>query len=368
MIFKDILYNIMTIMTIMDQPKTRIRTKKINYCCPRCGYDTDQKGHMRKHLYITKKDCPGIINDIEMSDAVKEHILKNRIYKIATPKTENRIINQTINNYNAMNNIVNNIDTMEKLNTLMTYTKCNLVPFENRIDERFSKAREMLEQDRHDELMQNDIIKIVDDVSQITDKIDIVNMSIYYDKVINKLKIYDDSGSWQESILFFGIQHMIQKIQEYYWHFYEAYLIRKINCTTGMPLKEKNRMMELLSEYYNFLVCVDVDPFVKERSNNQIIYTPDDSRYFIEPWFHNEEAFTLTEKHMKEYNAIKDKVGQSKKNKVCKQLVDLIKSNTKKNEKELNDIICSMLNVDDEFKNIMLTSTFGPATSHPINL
>lgn len=50
------------------------------YICYCCGYETPRKADMRIHLY-KKKPCPKILNNIELTDEIKEFILANRIYK-----------------------------------------------------------------------------------------------------------------------------------------------------------------------------------------------------------------------------------------------------------------------------------------------
>lgn len=56
--------------------------KKPKYECIRCGYQTESKSHMQKHLLQKISPCPKLKNDIELTDDIKEFILKNRIYKI----------------------------------------------------------------------------------------------------------------------------------------------------------------------------------------------------------------------------------------------------------------------------------------------
>jgi hypothetical protein len=53
----------------------------IKYTCPRCNYRTTNSSHMRDHLYKRKKICHGTIKDIELTDEIKENILRNKIYK-----------------------------------------------------------------------------------------------------------------------------------------------------------------------------------------------------------------------------------------------------------------------------------------------
>jgi hypothetical protein len=64
----------------------------VPYTCPRCKYTTIHKNDMKRHLYNKKKDCPGSVNDIELTDEIKEKILKNRCY--AVPKQNNRASNK----------------------------------------------------------------------------------------------------------------------------------------------------------------------------------------------------------------------------------------------------------------------------------
>lgn len=55
----------------------------LDYTCPRCGYVTDHKGSMRRHLYNTKREtCPSYCDPIiELTVHIKEHILLNRVYR-----------------------------------------------------------------------------------------------------------------------------------------------------------------------------------------------------------------------------------------------------------------------------------------------
>lgn len=48
------------------------RRKLDPYDCPRCGYQTCISTHMRDHLFKSKKPCPGIVNDIELTDEMKQ--------------------------------------------------------------------------------------------------------------------------------------------------------------------------------------------------------------------------------------------------------------------------------------------------------
>ena len=61
--------------------------KKEPYACICCGYTTHLKNDMKRHLYIGKKPCPKILNDIELTDEIKDYILTNRVYHINIKNT-----------------------------------------------------------------------------------------------------------------------------------------------------------------------------------------------------------------------------------------------------------------------------------------
>lgn len=54
----------------------------MHYECPRCGYSTQRKLAMKKHLYELKKDCPGQRHKIDLTPEIKEEILRDRVYQI----------------------------------------------------------------------------------------------------------------------------------------------------------------------------------------------------------------------------------------------------------------------------------------------
>lgn len=73
------------------------------YTCVRCGYETQYTTSMRKHLYCKLKTCPGLKNDIELTDSVKESIMINRIHKIKKKDDDQIVV--------VINNITSDIGT-----------------------------------------------------------------------------------------------------------------------------------------------------------------------------------------------------------------------------------------------------------------
>jgi hypothetical protein len=69
-------------------------TKDNPYLCTRCGYETTERYRMSNHLYERTTFCPGVKNDIELTDVIKEKILLNRTYII--PNVVKEIQNKPI--------------------------------------------------------------------------------------------------------------------------------------------------------------------------------------------------------------------------------------------------------------------------------
>lgn len=63
--------------------------KKEMYTCPRCGYKRDDKSAMSKHFNNLKKKCPALVNDIELTDDIKQYILDNRVFRTAVASNNN---------------------------------------------------------------------------------------------------------------------------------------------------------------------------------------------------------------------------------------------------------------------------------------
>lgn len=57
------------------------------YTCIRCHYSSRNKSHIQRHF--KRISCPGVRNDIELTDDIKQYILQTRIYRI--PKKEKEI-------------------------------------------------------------------------------------------------------------------------------------------------------------------------------------------------------------------------------------------------------------------------------------
>lgn len=332
-------------------------TKKDPYRCPRCNYVTEDKSRMRKHLYNNIKVCPATHNQIELTHEIKEYVLVNRVYHIKqdvpinnTNNTNN--INNTINHYNTVMNFVSGIDTMRKLKNYCDYKQITLTPFDQAVQSKYEDTVVKLEKNQgHHEIRQDELWEAIDQVTKIKDGC-IEDMNIIFDTELQKIRLYE-SGDWKELLLRSGLRTIVRTIQECLWNAYERYLIRKIE-NKKLPLSERENCRELLSEYYTFLACLDIDPVVKGSNNNQILFNPDDDKYWepVDP--SNIEMHTMVDMYTKMYANANNELTKGEKTRMMNNLVDLVKRNSKRNVRDLNYMVSAIINVDDEFKRTML--------------
>jgi hypothetical protein len=327
---------------------------KTPYICVCCGYEAYHKPAMRKHLYDKIKPCPKILNDIDLTDDIKDYILANHVYRLPPPTLQPTItINQNINNNNTINNLIANIDSVEKLSKFMNHQKIELLSCDDTITNKFSNTVQQLENGVDDEnliLDKHNLLEVIDQVSSLVDE-SFENLNIIYDQKFNKLKLYED-GEWNQFILISGIRTLLMKTQEVYFNPYECYLIRKIEYSNIGPFN-KQVFREKLTDYYKFIASFDIAPYVKNKNDTEIKFNFMDEKHnaFLN---HTDENREMPIRYMSMYCKIKDDLKQSHLNKIKKDVIDIVKKNSQKNIDELNKKVFALFNMDDEFKNSIL--------------
>jgi hypothetical protein len=322
--------------------------KKTPYCCPSCGYTTVQKGDMRKHLYTLLKPCPKTENNIELTNEIKEHILTNRVYNVPKPVTTNQTINNYINNHNTVNNFISNIDFMDKLSKYMSYNNLQLIDYGDTIKEKYSRTIHRLEKNmiRDYKLTFNELLDILDKVSSLCNG-DYEQYNIHFDDKTKKLKFYED-GEWTSFLQDNGVSKLVAGIQEHFLDIYELYLVKKLYCKDNGAFYKQD-VREHLTQYYNFLSCFNLDPYVKNKSNDYILLGQYDDEI-------DDEKDTVSNEMMAIYKKQVDTLTVQRQNKVRKDVCDIIKRNSKHNLDELNKRVASLFNMDETFKQQLLTS------------
>jgi hypothetical protein len=302
------------------------------YTCPSCGYYTTKKTHMYRHLYELLKPCPQSENNIELTDEIKECILKNRVYHIPK-KTETQILIQQINNNQQINNFVSKMDTFEKIETLTSRAEAPLLPFDEQIIKHFEDNINMCDVVDTDleklSLRKADIINIID---RLTKSETIDSLNVVYDKTPNMLSIYDD-GSWETYAFEHGVSQLIEKIKISFLDKYEEFLLDKLDMDDNP--RERQKAKELLQEYYNFIVSFELRPLIVECTTREKIRN------------YNDKYFAL-------YQKIKDNLKLSRAKELKRNVYQMVKNNCTASMLELNKRMMDIICTDEEFKQTVL--------------
>jgi hypothetical protein len=307
------------------------------YECCRCGYTTIQKSRMKHHLYNRKIFCSIVYNDIELTDEIKEKILRDTKYNIPKKEKESTVINN-ITNHNTMNNYINNMDSMEKLGKYMNYKQLETLSIEDKIENKFARRIDNMKGDKFKfgyDLGNNRLFDIIDEISQIRD---ISELNIIYDNKLKELQLFK-SGCWEKYLLDRGLREIIDIMKDYFLDYYEKFLFRKIYVTEKNE-REKQQYKNHLIDYYKFIGCFDIYPFIKDKNDCEIL-GDNDGDYGV---------YKIEEKWMSKYKDAIDNMKRYEINKIKKDIDTIVKNNTVKNIKQLNKEIIDLVTNDEEFK------------------
>lgn len=316
---------------------------KLPYTCPRCDYSTKKKGDMHKHLFVLKKVCPATHQDIELTQEIKEYILNNRIYH--APKQTNTA--QTINNYITVNNFISNLDFMDKLTQYINYNNLQLMDYGDKVKEQYSRTIHRLEHNkvRDYKLTMNEFLEILDNVSLLCNG-DYEQYNMHYDEKTKKLKLFED-GDWTTLLQEAGVSKVVAGIQEHFLDVYELYLVKKLH-NRDIHFMQRDDIQKHLAQYYHFLTCFNLRPYVENKSDKHIL-KDDDSELGLKP-----EDYSICDALMKIYKEQAQQLKEQQRTKVRRDVCEIIKRNSKHNLDELNKKVAALFNMDEKFKELLL--------------
>jgi len=305
---------------------------------------------MYKHLYRLQRPCPRTVINMELTNEIKEHVMNYRVY--LPPRqvnTQTNNINQIINNFNTVNNFINSIDMMKKLNAYTTFNNIELIDYKDNVEQTFLIRKRNFDKDKFTMntglYTKDDLYERLDEVSTVVNG-DFTKYNIHFDDKANKVRMYE-SGEWESFLIDSGVKKAIQIIQEYFFDAYESFLVRKLYSDDIGP-RDKQIIEEQIKEYYKFISCFDLFPTVKDKSDNIILGF--NERNFRQSSFDD----AISERLMKWYNTIENNMMRSEYNKIRKDVIEILKRNTKHNMDELNKRMTSLFNMDEEFKKSLL--------------
>jgi hypothetical protein len=186
---------------------------------------------------------------------------------------------------------------------------------------------------------------------------DVANMNILFEDVAQKLKIYDDN-EWRTVLFENGVKEIIQGIKDNYLDMYERYLVRLYLHPTSY-VQKRETIKEYMEEYYKFIVCYGLPPFVAYKTDYEIIHPDGDSDTDggtapgtvpgTVP-----DTYDIQDVWFQLYKRVKESLSTSYKNKIRKEVADIVKRNAKANTNELNKEVMSLIQMDEEFKRTIL--------------
>jgi len=294
---------------------------------------------MRRHLYLLKKQCPGFYNDIELTEDIKNKVLTNRVYEIKT--TEKQKDGPTIN----LNNYVFEMDTKDKLESVLDYEQKRPVNLGDQIERANSQKIEKLEDRSYKygfKLDRHNLFELVDQSIQLTCKNDIHKMNLHYIPELGKIAIYHDD-EWTNYLYDSGINKVINIIRNYYLESYEKYMLYKIFIDKRASAFECNDYKNQLNDYFQFLIAFDLYPSSKDEGNTDFL-----------PGFDHDNKFFISDFCMKRYNEQKDELKRCDINKIRKLIGDIIKTNSIANVKMLNKHVINLAVNDEKFREKLL--------------
>ena len=311
-----------------------------DYECPRCGYQTEWRKNMKKHLIDKKKPCPNFKN-LELTDEIKNTVLDFRRY--FAPKKET----VTNNSYNSTNynNYISGVDTLEKLTSYLKYTKTSIMDINDFVEEQHQAIVDKMENDEFKVphlIDSQKFLNLIDDMVK-TDSNKHEEMNVVYDDMLDRINIYCDK-EWTNYMIVPGLHRIIEILRSNYLNVYECYLYRKMFADKKMTnAYQLNEIRIKLTEYYKFLAIFNHKPYVYAEPieyvvNNYKTEDPDEFRNY----------------GMKLYNDTAKSLSKTDTSSTKKAVLDIIKRNHKVNLKRLNESVLELIKVDEEFKKSFL--------------
>jgi hypothetical protein len=296
---------------------------------------------MNKHFYLNKKVCQTRLNNIDLTEDIKQHIILNRRYIV--PKREENVLNKTVNNYNTLNNFVVQMDAQSKINKLLNYNNAKQIDFEEGIEKRFQNRIKRLEDRKYKAAFTMDLSSLFNVINMATkvESDNLENFNVFFDRKLGRLGIYRD-GEWESFIEEIGLRELVSIIKSYYLDTYELYLIRNLHHEDS--LMNRVVLLQHLEIYYQFIGTFELSPAILGTEDCDLLghQLMEGNEHYLE-----ETYMTLYKDQIK---------GTKKAEKSCikKQLSKIVKDNTTHNIDQLNKVILEILKIDGQFRETLL--------------
>jgi hypothetical protein len=287
---------------------------------------------------------------MELTEEIKETVLKDHIYHLPPEKPDNTY-KQQINNYNMVINMVNGMPFEEKMEHVLCYQKDNkLLDFEDGLETRFSHRIERLENGRYRSgyfLGLDDFLGLINEITLI-DENHLYQFNVLFDRVLKRFRLYR-CQEWESYLEDVGVKELVSLLKSYFLDTYEMYLVKSLHADSSL-VTNRVKLQEHLDIYYRFLAIFDLSPSVQDNTDEDIL-----GHKLVE----NNDSY-LAEKYLGLYYAQRKELKLSEKSGVKRKIINIVKQNTIHNMSLLDKTLKDILKIDESFREQILQLSRPP--------
>lgn len=318
------------------------------YKCARCSYETNKKSNINNH-FNRKRVCANV-NNIELTDEIKQTILDNRIYHPPAPVQAPTTINNTINNVNIYNT-VSKMDPEYKIEKLMEHLNREVINLDDY--HHFNRMRKSLlhHKDREEEKYTitcrhiEDLFKEVIDFLQSFFNEDNPDRNVYNCFIKSNMFHIYDNDCWEQNTVPGGLKLFIKTLKSMVFDAYEVCLIRQL-----MIWQKRPQARTALKEYYAFILSFDNQPTFREgrNSDNKLLYNKNEPEYDQEP------TYDLVEELADIWNSVVNDMKEYKKINNNKTLKQIFTNHSDKTFRNLDKQVTQAISGNTDFQNQLI--------------
>jgi hypothetical protein len=240
------------------------------------------------------------------------------------------------------------MEISDKMNYLLEYQNKRLLDVEDKLEQHFETRINRLENDKYQGgyfLSEDGIFDLINNFTKV-DREHLERFNVFYYKAVKRFKLFRGT-SWEEFLEDTGAKELVTLIKSYFLNNYEQYLIKHLHgedvrCLNRVELKQH------LEIYYRFIATFELVPYICDLEDQDVLghrLLEDNSNF-------------LAKTYIQVYSDEKKKIKPLEKARTKRKIIDIISGNTIGNVSELNQILCDLLKVNQEFKQQIIDS-FG---------
>ena len=236
-------------------------------------------------------------------------------------------------------NMVIQMPPAERLVNLLHYRNEKMLDFDNYLYDKYEPINEKLERNHYKygyHISQPDILNVIDCVTGIDQSHSFSSMNVIYDVKTDKLGIYR-VPNWEYYLFDSGLSEIVRTIKSNHLDMYEQHLIKKLTLDHINLVELRDR----IEEYYRFITCFDLPPFVKYKNDQEILGTSN---------YNENDQYSLESHYMNIYKEQDSKITRSDIQQTRRNVAKIVKQNSKSNLEALNREIMNLIKVDEDFR------------------